>query len=204
MEASAPAAPRNGGRWGLDVLRSHMYEAPPGPLEGLGMPDSQQFHRKGHSWRDTFLMWKSAMLDTRRAQHEATCSRAQHRLDWRPALLLKSAMHMKTLHMAASAPAAPRRGGCWGLHVLCFQIYDRLLPGPTALPDPLLQMAPGGLPAVVDPPGLRNRSCNSHNFRIRAPFPPTRNHVRVVDWREPCLLELGICLGTAPLGFQIR
>jgi hypothetical protein len=21
-------------------------------------------------------------------------------------------------------PAAPRRGGCWGLHVLCFQMYE--------------------------------------------------------------------------------
>jgi hypothetical protein len=27
-------------------------------------------------------------------------------------------------HMEAPAPAAPRHGGCWGLHVLCFHMYE--------------------------------------------------------------------------------
>ena len=31
---------------------------------------------------------------------------------------------MKTQHTEASAPAAPRRGWRWGLHVLCFHMYE--------------------------------------------------------------------------------
>jgi hypothetical protein len=32
--------------------------------------------------------------------------------------------HMKTKHMAAPAPAAPRPGGRWGRHVVCFHLYE--------------------------------------------------------------------------------
>jgi hypothetical protein len=34
-DAPAPAAPQRGGRWGLDVLPFHIYEAPPGAPERL-------------------------------------------------------------------------------------------------------------------------------------------------------------------------
>jgi hypothetical protein len=33
-------------------------------------------------------------------------------------------IHMKTKHIKAPAPAAPRRGRRWGLHVLCFHMYE--------------------------------------------------------------------------------
>jgi hypothetical protein len=33
-------------------------------------------------------------------------------------------IHIKMQHTVAPAPAAPRHGGCWGLHLLCFHMYE--------------------------------------------------------------------------------
>jgi hypothetical protein len=41
-------------------------------------------------------------------------------------------IHMKTQHMRAPAPAAPRRGGRWCPRVLCFHAYE----APAAAPRP--------------------------------------------------------------------